>query len=87
MVTLSSSLGTVKSLVTASKERLSLCPGVGAKKVQRLFEAFNQPFLVRKKQRTEDSPTEANSQNANADPGLSASERQIVSDGSSIDKS
>ncbi len=71
MVTLSSSIGTVKSLMTASKERLSLCPGVGAKKVQRLFEAFNQPFLVRKKQRTDDLSTEAN----NEDTGLTEQQK------------
>jgi ERCC4-type nuclease len=71
VVTLSSSIGTVKSLMTASKERLSLCPGVGAKKVQRLFEAFNQPFLVRKKQRTDDLSTEAN----NEDTGLTEQQK------------
>jgi hypothetical protein len=39
----------IASIMTASKERVAMCPGVGSKKVQRLFDAFNQPFLVRKK--------------------------------------
>ena len=41
--------------MTASKERVAMCPGVGSKKVQRLFDAFNQPFLVRKKPKADEA--------------------------------
>ena len=36
--------GTWKNLVGASVEELSVCPGVGVKKVRRLYEAFHRPF-------------------------------------------
>jgi len=35
----------VKNLMNASLEELSLCPGIGEKKVKRLFETFNTPFV------------------------------------------
>ncbi|EKX47737.1 ERCC1/Rad10 nucleotide excision repair [Guillardia theta CCMP2712] len=41
---LSTSLGSLANIMTASRERLALCPGVGEKKIQRLFEAFREPF-------------------------------------------
>eukprot|EP00802_Teleaulax_amphioxeia_P017947 Tamp_18120.p1 GENE.Tamp_18120~~Tamp_18120.p1 ORF type:complete len:418 (+),score=101.20 Tamp_18120:180-1256(+) len=50
---LSTSLGSLACMMAASKERLALCPGVGDKKVQRIYEAFHQPFLASKKPRTE----------------------------------
>jgi DNA excision repair protein ERCC-1 len=34
----------VKGLMNASMEELSLCPGVGAKKVRQLLETFQEPF-------------------------------------------
>jgi hypothetical protein len=71
-------------LITASKERLSLCPGVGAKKVQRLHEAFNQPFLVRKKPRlAEVEPAEspgAQGHSSNTDSLGASSSRQEIDD-------
>ncbi|KAL7497392.1 hypothetical protein ACHAWX_000307 [Stephanocyclus meneghinianus] len=36
--------GTWRNLVGASVEELSVCPGVGVKKVRRLYEAFRRPF-------------------------------------------
>ncbi|CAI5736807.1 unnamed protein product [Hyaloperonospora brassicae] len=44
VVTLLSTFGTIKGLMNASMEELSLCPGVGAKKVRRLLETFQEPF-------------------------------------------
>lgn len=44
VVTLLSTFGTVRGLMNASMEELSLCPGVGAKKVRHLLETFNEPF-------------------------------------------
>uniref|UniRef100_A0A7S4I2N4 ERCC1-like central domain-containing protein n=1 Tax=Odontella aurita TaxID=265563 RepID=A0A7S4I2N4_9STRA len=46
--------GSLRALVGASADELSLCPGIGAKKVRRLWEAFHRPFstaAVRKKRR------------------------------------
>uniref|UniRef100_K3WM25 DNA excision repair protein ERCC-1 n=1 Tax=Globisporangium ultimum (strain ATCC 200006 / CBS 805.95 / DAOM BR144) TaxID=431595 RepID=K3WM25_GLOUD len=45
VVTLLSTFGTVGGLMNASMEELSLCPGVGAKKVRHLLETFQEPFL------------------------------------------
>ena len=36
--------GCWRNLVQASADELSVCPGVGPKKVRRLFEAFHRPF-------------------------------------------
>ncbi|CAH0481880.1 unnamed protein product [Peronospora belbahrii] len=44
VITLLSTFGTVKGLMNASMEELSLCPGVGAKKVRQLLETFQEPF-------------------------------------------
>lgn len=44
VVTLLSTFGTVKGVMNASMEELSLCPGLGAKKVRQLLETFQEPF-------------------------------------------
>ena len=33
--------------MTASREQLSHCPGLGERKVARLLEAFDEPFIPR----------------------------------------
>ncbi|DAZ98361.1 TPA: hypothetical protein N0F65_000680 [Lagenidium giganteum] len=44
VVTLLSTFGTISSVMGASMEELSLCPGIGAKKVKQLLDTFNEPF-------------------------------------------
>ena len=39
-----SQFGSVKQILTASVEELSLCPGIGEKKVKRLWDTFHKPF-------------------------------------------
>mmetsp|Transcript_10437 Transcript_10437/g.23184 ORF Transcript_10437/g.23184 Transcript_10437/m.23184 type:complete len:401 (-) Transcript_10437:1037-2239(-) len=50
--------GCWKNLVGASADELSVCPGVGPKKVRRLFEAFHRPFstemVKRRKERVKE---------------------------------
>ena len=41
--------GSFKSLANASVEELSICPGLGPKKVKRLREVFHRPFSTAKK--------------------------------------
>lgn len=59
--------GTWKNLVGASVEELSVCPGVGVKKVRRLYEAFHRPFTKegakrrREKEKAEKMEKEKNS--------------------------
>ena len=43
-VTLINAFGSLAGIMKASVEELALCPGLGAKKVQRIYEAFRQPF-------------------------------------------
>ncbi|KAL9188672.1 hypothetical protein ACHAXT_007050 [Thalassiosira profunda] len=54
--------GTWKNLAGASIEELSVCPGVGPKKVRRLWEAFHRPFSAetakrRKEEREKEKKT------------------------------
>lgn len=51
VLTLLSTFGSLKNIVNASSEQLSMCPGFGEQKVKRLQQAFTQPFIVKKKQR------------------------------------
>ncbi|GFO16022.1 DNA excision repair protein ercc-1 [Plakobranchus ocellatus] len=44
-VTLLSHFGNLSSVIEASKEDLSLCPGFGPQKANRLFDIFHEPFL------------------------------------------
>lgn len=59
--------GCWKNIVGASVEELSVCPGVGPKKVRRLYEAFRKPFsresAKRRKERELDATTKEESKN------------------------
>ena len=41
---LANTFGTLASIMAASQEQLARCPGLGEKKVKRLYEAFHQPL-------------------------------------------
>ena len=43
--------GTFKNIVNASLDELSVCPGIGPKKVKRLHDAFHRPFNSEMKKR------------------------------------
>ncbi|CAM9490209.1 unnamed protein product, partial [Phaeothamnion confervicola] len=45
VATLASSFGSLAAICGASMEALAMCPGIGEKKVVRLYEALHQPFL------------------------------------------
>ena len=45
--TLHATFGSLSSIMTASREQLSHCPGLGERKVARLLEAFDEPFIPR----------------------------------------
>ncbi|KAL7526834.1 hypothetical protein ACHAWF_001930 [Thalassiosira exigua] len=53
--------GCWKNLAGASIEELSVCPGVGPKKVRRLWEAFHRPFSTEMKKRRKERETEKQS--------------------------
>lgn len=44
-MTLLTNFGTFGNLVQASENKLNSCPGLGAKKAQKLVKVFNEPFL------------------------------------------
>ena len=62
--------GCWKNIVKASVEELSVCPGVGPKKVRRLYEAFRKPFsresAKRRKERELDATTKEESKKKEA---------------------
>lgn len=78
-----SQFGTWKNLVGASVEELSVCPGVGVKKVRRLYEAFHRPFsrdaAKRRKQKEQAAKSE------NEAESKSPLEKQPAKDDGSFD--
>lgn len=55
-----SQFGTLKNVITAPIKELQQCPGIGEKKVRRLFDAFHKPFssAMSKKRKLEATQTE-----------------------------
>ncbi|XP_022051836.2 DNA excision repair protein ERCC-1 [Acanthochromis polyacanthus] len=51
-ITLLSTFSSVEGIISASKEDLVLCPGLGPQKARRLFDVLHKPFL---KSKTKDS--------------------------------
>ncbi|CAG8596825.1 7390_t:CDS:2 [Diversispora eburnea] len=47
VITLASSFGSLKKIMSTSFEQLTLCPGLGHQKVKRIQEAFEQPFSTK----------------------------------------
>ncbi|XP_024534027.1 DNA excision repair protein ERCC-1 [Selaginella moellendorffii] len=50
VVTLGSTFGSMASVMSASMEDLARCPGIGERKVKRLYDAFHEPFRRTSKQ-------------------------------------
>ena len=66
---LMSQFGTLRGLLAAPMDELSLCPGIGEKKVRRLYEAFHKPFssVQARKRRKEKEEAAAKSKKKNGD--------------------
>lgn len=47
VATLHATFGSLSAIMGASREELSQCPGLGGRKVQRLLETFDEPFVPR----------------------------------------
>ena len=47
MLSLGTTLGTLRNVMRASREQLEGCPGIGPTKARRLFAAFHEPFRKR----------------------------------------
>ncbi|KAJ2700775.1 hypothetical protein FB645_004864 [Coemansia sp. IMI 203386] len=45
VLTLSSNFGSFTSIANATVDEFNMCPGFGDQKAQRLFKAFNEPFI------------------------------------------
>lgn len=54
--TLLSTFGSLKNIIRASKESLSLCPGIGPQKASRIQLVLKQPFLKNKKSSKSNAP-------------------------------
>lgn len=48
-ITLLSTFSSLEGIITAAKEDLVLCPGLGPQKARRLYDVLHQPFLKAKK--------------------------------------
>mmetsp|Transcript_49 Transcript_49/g.67 ORF Transcript_49/g.67 Transcript_49/m.67 type:complete len:318 (-) Transcript_49:260-1213(-) len=49
VLTLAATFGSLKAVVQAPIQDLALCPGIGEKKVKRIYETFHLPFKKKKK--------------------------------------
>ena len=47
-VTLLRTFKTMAAILTALPEEMSLCPGIGLQKAQRLYDTFHEPFQSKK---------------------------------------
>lgn len=47
VATLHTTFGSLSAMMGASREQLSQCPGLGGRKVQRLLDTFDEPFVPR----------------------------------------
>ena len=59
--TLASNFGSVKAIARASREELALCPGLGGKKVERLYAALHAPFPGAKKHKAQRNSSSSSS--------------------------
>ncbi|XP_071108014.1 DNA excision repair protein ERCC-1-like [Haliotis cracherodii] len=54
-MTLMTTFGSLEKVMKAGREELSLCPGFGPQKAQRLHDVFHQPFLKSRKRRPDNT--------------------------------
>ena len=48
VATLLDTFGNLSNIINADEQHLMLCPGLGEKKVKRLYQAFHEPFIKKK---------------------------------------
>lgn len=82
VVTLGSTFGSLSSIMDASMEDLARCPGIGERKVKRLYDTFHEPF---KRVLTSQPAAPETSVQRNAEPS-SASEATEAEDKEEINK-
>jgi DNA excision repair protein ERCC-1 len=77
--------GCFRNLVNASIDELSLCPGIGPKKVRRLHEAFHRPFTKDNKKKRKEAEKECKKEDEDDEPGGEHSHESLNTDaGTSI---
>jgi DNA excision repair protein ERCC-1 len=62
-----SQFGSIKAVMAASVDELVLCPGVGEKKVRRMFEAFHKPFSSKRAKQRKEEAEKANDEHVDDD--------------------
>ncbi|KAJ3090289.1 ssDNA endonuclease and repair protein rad10 [Quaeritorhiza haematococci] len=67
VVTLASTFGSLKNIISAKTEELVLCPGFGEQKVRRLYDALHEPFVLSKRQQMDTSVPAASSSSGGDD--------------------
>eukprot|EP01137_Pigoraptor_chileana_P022720 Opistho-2@87932 len=70
VVTLLTGFGSLKNIIDASADDLSLCPGFGDQKIRRLQDTLNEPFFNRKRPRLQGGQGSAASQEAEVERAL-----------------
>jgi len=84
--TLASNFGSVKAMALASREELARCPGLGGKKVERLYAALHAPFPGAKNKHKKKSDTgRAGSIKEPSDSTVGNSSVPVPSSGSVVD--
>ncbi|GKV08958.1 hypothetical protein SLEP1_g20527 [Rubroshorea leprosula] len=83
VVTLGSTFGSLSSIMDASMEDLARCPGIGERKVKRLYDTFHEPF---KRIVSSQPAVPETSVQKNAEPSSAGEVAEVEKDGEDINK-
>ncbi|KAI3882072.1 hypothetical protein MKX03_006282 [Papaver bracteatum] len=67
VVTLGSTFGSLSNIMDASMEDLARCPGIGERKVKRLYDAFHEPFRHDVSTTGSEAPSDSNAGSSPSD--------------------
>lgn len=86
VVTLGSAFGSLSGIMDSSMEDLARCPGIGERKVKRLYDTFHEPFK-RVSSRPSVDVSEAHVREKDTEEVLPGKSNELVAEGEKLDAS